>query len=203
MKTPLLSLLAILSLTPVAAAAAEEPDPFTTRPSVMAGLMQWTLFGGGNLAAQLKLGRFVFEYSHGQALDLGRLGGFALSEAERDAEMDVRMPWTTGGGVGFQITPELHVLVEAKAHRYEVRGFDRNESIAYTTFTVGPGIFYDFYLVEGLFLQPSLRWWPTIASSYDGDATFAVPGGGREAHERHDLIPFANVNLGWTFSGRD
>jgi hypothetical protein len=195
---------ALLLITLVRPALAAEPaDPFTTRPSVMAGLMQWTVFGGGNVAAQLKHGRFVFEYSHGQALDLGRLGGFALTESERDAEIELRMPWTTGGGVGFQITPELHVLVEAKAHRYEVRGFDRNESLRYTTFTLGPGVFYDIYLYEGLFLQPVVRWWPTIASSYDGDRSFAAPGGGTYRHERHDLLPFVNVNLGWTFGGLD
>src|SRR5262245_59980293 len=133
---------------------ARADDSYTTRPSVMAGLGQWIVFGGGNLAAQLKIDHFVFEYSHGQGLDLNRFGGFALKAAERDAGVSVFVPWTTGGGAGYQITPELHALIEVKAHRFEVRGFDRNLRIAYTTFSVGPGVFYDIYLYRGLFVQP-------------------------------------------------
>jgi hypothetical protein len=182
--------------------AAAEPDPRATRPSVMLGLMQWIAFGGGNVAAQLKTGRLVFEYSHGQALDLSRFEP-ALTEEEADADVAVRMPWTTGGGVGFQITPNLHVLVEAKVHRYEVRGADRNQELSYTSVTIGPGIFYDLYLWRGLFIQPNLRWWPTVASTYDAErAVLRAPDGGTYQHERHDLLPFANVNLGWTFDRR-
>src|SRR5262245_2234453 len=85
-------------------------DRWAFRPSVMSGLGQWILFGGGNIAGQIKVGRFVAEYSHGQALDYDRLGGFAKSPAERRAGVSVFSPWTTGGGVGFEITPRLHVL---------------------------------------------------------------------------------------------
>jgi hypothetical protein len=177
------------------------PSPYTLRPSVMAGLMQWTLLRGGNIAAQVKVGRFVAEYSHGQALSLDNLGGAFLTSDERAAGVSITMPWTTGGGVGFQITPYLHVLLEAKAHRYEVRGAYANETLAYTTFTVGPGVFYDIYIYKGLFVQPILRWWPTVASTYDGDGELRRPDGTTYRHERHDLLPFVNVNLGYTFTG--
>ena len=204
MKPALPLVFAVLLLAGTARAAPEpDPDPFTTRPSLMLGLMQWFAFGGGNVAAQLKTGRWVVEYSHGQALDFNRVEALALTEAERDAEVSLRMPWTTGGGFGFQITPELHVLLEAKLHRYEVRGFDRNEKVAYTSFTLGPGVFYDIYLSRVVFLQPSLRWWPTVASSYDeNEATLRAPNGTTYRHERHDLLPFVNVNLGFTLDGR-
>jgi hypothetical protein len=188
----------------IASAAPPEPaparGPYSTRGSVMAGLNQWLLFGGGNIAGQLKVGRwFVAELSHGQQLNLGRVS-FALTEAERDAGVSVVMPWTTGGGVGLQITPNLHVLLELKAHRYEVRGFDRNQSTSYTSFTVGPGVFYDLYLYQGFFIQPSARWWPTVASTYD-EATFDTKAGGSYTHSRHDLTPFVNLNIGWTMTG--
>jgi hypothetical protein len=184
-------------------ARAEESDPYPTRPSVMAGLGQWTAFGGGNVAARLETGHWVFEYSHGQALDLNRLGGFALTQAERDADVSVFVPWTTGGGVGYQITPDLHVLLELKAHRFEVRGADRNRKTSYTTFSVGPGVFYDLYLYRGLFLQPNVRFWPNVASTLDASrATFRRPDGTNYEHESHSFDFFANVNLGWTF-GRD
>jgi hypothetical protein len=180
---------------------AGERDPFTTRPSVMAGLNQWLLFGGGNIAGQLKTGRWVFEYSHGQALKLDRIAEIGLTHDERDAGVSLEMPWTTGGGFGYQITPNLHVLVELKAHRYEVRGSDRNEVDRYTTITAGPGVFYDLYLFEGFFIQPNARWWPTIASTHDPDHSVFTSEAGTYRHARHDLLPFINVNIGWTMSG--
>lgn len=177
-------------------------DPYETRGAIMAGVAQWTAWRGGNLAAQLKTGRWALELSHGQGLHLERLGGLGLSKAERDAGVTVGMPWTTGGGAGFRITPDLHVLVELKAHRYEVRGEDRNQVARYTSFTVGPGIFYDIHIWRGLFVQPNVRWWPTAASTYDGAATFRRADGSTYAHARHDLPPFLNVNVGWNLDGR-
>jgi hypothetical protein len=189
---------------PAAAAAAPPASPsrYTLRPSVMAGVMQWTLFGGGNLAGQVKYRRVVFEYSHGQALHYDRLGGFAQTAAERDAGVEVESPWTTGGGVGYQITPNLHLMIELKAHHYLVRD-TTGDSIEYTTFTAGPGLFYDWYVTKNFFVQPNVRWWPTLASTYDRDsATLMAEDGSAYQHARHDLIPFVNVNLGWTFDGR-
>lgn len=190
----------------VPAPAAPAPrDPYALRPSVMVGLNQWLLFTGANIATQLKVGRFVFEYSHGQALHLDNVKAIGLTSAERDAGVGVEMTWTTGGGIGLQITPNLHFLVEVKAHRYEITGADANDRLQYTTMTVGPGVFYDLYLYKGLFIQPSLRWWPTVASSYSDDRVFKTPAGaageGRYVHQRHDLLPFVNLNVGWTFAG--
>lgn len=197
------ALIVILIVLTPSLARAQESDPYPTRPSVMAGIVQWTLFGGGNLAARLETGHWVFEYSHGQALDLNRLGGFALTTAERDADVSVFVPWTTGGGVGYQITPDLHVLLELKAHRYEVRGADRNQKLSYTTFSVGPGVFYDFYLYRGLFVQPNMRFWPNVASTLkESSASLRRSDGTSYEHESHSFGFFANVNLGWTF-GRD
>jgi hypothetical protein len=176
-------------------------DPYSLRPSAMLGLGQWILFGGGNVATQLKVGRFVAEYSHGQALSLDRIPEIGLTKDERDAGVRGEMTWTTGGGIGVQITPYLHVLVEVKAHRYAFRGADANQALDYTTFTVGPGVFYDLYLYKGLFLQPSFRWWPTVASTYDGNGELRRTDGTIYRHERHDLLPFVNVSLGWTFAG--
>lgn len=177
------------------------PDPYRDRVAIMSGVGQWALFGGGNVAAQAKLGRWlVLEYSHGQALDLSRLDGFALTQAEKDAGVTVTMPWTTGGGVGLQITPELHVLMEVKAHHYEVRGADRNERLSYTTWTVGPGVFYDLKLWRGLFIQPNVRWWPTVASSLNQNQELTAADGGTYRHRTHDLNLFANLNVGWEFS---
>jgi hypothetical protein len=177
------------------------PTRFTTRPSVMAGLIQWVAFGGANLAAQLKVGRLALEYSHGQALDYDRWGGFAKTSDERSAGISLFSPWTTGFGVGVQITPYLHALVEVKAHRYEVTGADAHETLRYTTFSIGPGVFYDLYLYKGLFVQPSVRFWPNVASTLDDHATVHRADGTPYQHESHALGFFANASLGWTFGG--
>lgn len=75
-----------------------------------------------------------------------------------------------------------------------------NKSTSYTSFTVGTGVFYDIYLFKGFFIQPSARWWPTVASTYD-KATFVSKAGGSYSHTRHDLTPFVNLNIGWTMTG--
>ena len=168
--------------------------------SVMAGLSQWLLFRGGNLAVEYKTGRLAFELSHGQGLDLNQLGGFALSSAERRDETRVRVPWTTGFGVGYRITENLHLLLEIKAHHYEVRANDGVNEVNYTTFSVGPGAFYSIYLGRHLFLEPNLRFWPNIASTLDNNrVTLRNCDGTSYEHHAHDFGFFGNVNLGYSF----
>lgn len=191
---------AILYVCLAAAPARAAERRYESSVSVMLGLSQWLLWEGGNVAAQVKRGRWVFEYSHGQGLNLSRVEALGLSGAERDAGVRLELPFTTGGGVGYRILPNLHLLLEVKAHRYVVRGFDRNEELDYWTFTVGPGLFYELHLWKGLFLQPSIRWWPTVASTLDEDeARLATASGESYEHEAHVLPPFVNVNLGWQF----
>jgi hypothetical protein len=194
-----------VSLAPAAARAAEPEVSATTRAddggfSFMLGLQQWLVMGGGNVAAQYKTRHFVFEYSHGQALHLNNAARLALSQDERDAGVRVDMPWTTGGGIGLRLTRNLHALVEVKVHRYEVLGADRNQRVGYTTFSVGPGLFYDIHLWRGLFLQPNVRWWPTVADTLNADAaTLRRADGSSYTVRPKSLGLFANVNLGWSF----
>jgi len=177
-----------------------EHDAWQPQFSVMVGLTQWTLFRGGNVAVEYKKGRLAFEYSHGQGLDLNAAPGVGLTSAERDAGAHVRVPWTTGFGLGFRVTEHLHVLVEGKAHRFEVTTRDRNSEVAYTTFSVGPSVFYSIHLYKGLFLQPNVRFWPNVASTLSGDRSLLrQPDGSIYVHEAHAFGLFANANLGWTF----
>jgi hypothetical protein len=168
--------------------------------SVMAGLSQWVLFRGGNLAVEFKTGRLVFEVSHGQGLDLNQLGGFALNSSERRDETRVRVPWTTGLGVGYRITENLHLLLEFKAHHYEARASEGSTAVTYTTFSIGPGAFYSVYLSKHVFLQPNLRFWPNVASTLGDDRTTLERCDGTSyEHEAHDFGIFGNVNLGYSF----
>ncbi len=202
-RSPLIAIFSVLALavlSSTARAAGAAAAPYGDRLSVMAGMTQWTIFRGGNLAFEYMHGRLVLEVSHGQGLDLNRLPAFALTPDERDAGVGIQVPWTTGFGIGYRITPHLHILVEVKAHHYRVSGRDRNAELEYTTFSVGPGLFYTFHLFKGMFLEPNLRWWPNLASTLPGDhGSLRQPDGTTYDHRAHDFGLFANVNLGWTF----
>src|SRR5262249_20753367 len=112
------------------AASSNGKDAFEPRFSAMMGLTQWILFRGGNVAFEYDTGRLAVEVSHGQGLDFDQIGGFAKSAEERRAGAHVRVPWTTGFGAGVRILPDLVVLLEFKAHHYEVRGMDPRATAA-------------------------------------------------------------------------
>jgi hypothetical protein len=184
---------------PEAPAPATSATPGAPRFSIMAGVTQWAVLRGGNLAVEYKTRHVVFEFSHGQGLDLNQAPGFALTSAERDAGARVRVPWTTGFGVGYRITEDLHLLVEAKAHRYNVFNRDGSAEVDYTTFSIGPSVFYSIYLYKGFFIEPNVRFWPNLGSTLSGNrAELRQPDGTVYAHEAHDFGLFANMNLGWT-----
>jgi hypothetical protein len=158
------------------------------------------LLRGGNVALEYKVGRFAFEVSHGQGLDLNEAGGIFLTSAERDAGAEVRVPWTTGFGVGYRIIENLHVLIEFKAHHYEVSARDPAATASYTTFSIGPGVFYSIYIYKGLFLEPNVRFWPNVASTLPGNkVALRQPDGTTYEHQAHDFGLFANMNLGYSF----
>jgi len=182
------------------AAAATHKTGLEQKFSVMAGLSQWLLLRGGNLALEFKTGHFVFEASHGQGLDLNQFGGIALNADERHNKTRVRVPWTTGFGVGYRIIENLHLLVEFKAHHYQVRAEEGATEVSYTTFSIGPGVFYSIYLTKGLFLQPNLRFWPNVASTLENNRTLLSRCDGTSyEHEAHDFSFFGNINLGYSF----
>jgi hypothetical protein len=168
--------------------------------AAMVGLAQWLLLRGGNVALEYRLGRLALEVSHGQGLDLNQAGGVFLTADERRSDVRLRVPWTTGFGVGYRITENLHALVEFKAHHYEVTGLDPAVNARYTTFSIGPGVFYTIHLYQGLFLEPNIRYWPNVASTLDGGrVAIRQPDGTVYDHRAHDFGFFANMNLGYLF----
>jgi hypothetical protein len=197
MLRTLMGILGILAALSGRAGAADAPADEGV--SVMLGLHQWLVMGGGNVAAQYKGRRLVLEYSHGQSLHLNNGGRLTLTGEERDAGAQVDMPWTTGAGVGLRLTRNLHLLIEGKIHRYELLGADRNQRLSYLTFTVGPGLFYEIHLWRGLFLQPLVRWWPTVADTLDEGASLRRTDGSTYVVRPKSLGVFANVNLGWAW----
>ena len=179
------------------ARAGRGPDATRYGFAVMLGLGQWAL-GGGNVAVQGRIGRLALEYSHGQGVHLSELS-LLMSSSEKAVGADVHEPWTTGFGIGLMVTENLRILLEAKANHYDVQGGDRNTEIDYTLFTVGPGVFYEIPIWRGLFLQPSLRWWPTVASTFKDGSTLRRSDGTAVTMVRPEAEIFPNVNLGWEF----
>jgi len=189
------------------AAAASEPPirPASSNPgrgnafSVMAGCNQLFL-GGVNLAVQYTTKDFAFEYSHGAHLLLNRLDSIDLNPDEKRAGLKVNVPWTTGFGIGYRLTEALHVSVEFKAHRFDETDPNGGARVSYTTISIGPGIFYDWHFWRGAFIQPALRWWPTVYSTLPGNEhTFVQANGSTVTVRSHDWGVFPNVSVGWTF----
>ncbi|MES1206248.1 MAG: hypothetical protein ABUS79_09955 [Pseudomonadota bacterium] len=181
------------SLSPKAVESEGERSHF----AVMLGLGQW-LLDGGNVAIQYNVGHLALEYSHGQGVHLSETS-LLLNQSEKSAGADVRMPWTTGFGVGILAFNNLRVLLEFKANHYALQGGDRSSSLEYTTFTIGPGVFYDLHVWSGLFIQPSIRWWPTVATTMPSNAALARADGTVVKMASHDSGVFPNVSLGWQF----
>ena len=97
--------------------------------SVMLGLHQWLIWKlGGNVAAQYKTGRWVFEYSHGQALHLNNAARITLHQrGTRRLAFGWTCPGRPAAQPGLRLTLTSHALVEVKVHRYEMFGADRNQ----------------------------------------------------------------------------
>jgi hypothetical protein len=172
-------------------------DAKTAQVGINFGLLQLGL-GGFNVAAELRYRRFWFEYSHGVDLKLNNLDGFSMSQAERDQNLRVFVPYTTGFGVGLTIVDELWLGVEFKTHRYEVNAPGGPVS-SYQTYSIGPVLGYKAFLYKGLYADLYLRYWPNVASSLEDNKIALQGSDGTVIHGAHDFGVFANVSIGYVF----
>jgi hypothetical protein len=191
MKTLLVALALVLC---AAQARAQSPSPMPQKleVAVLAGLLQPTVLHGFNAALDLRYRRFAFNCSHGAALDYSANPRLTLSERDRRAGLQLHSPWSTGFGVGVSLIDHLYVLVDFKVHRYEAELAGQEQR--YTTISIGAEIGYRWFVYEGLFLNPTVRYWPTVWSSHD-----RVRVGDYE-HDAKNLGLFANVSLGYAFN---
>jgi hypothetical protein len=161
------------------------------------GLLQLGL-GGFNVATELRYHRLWLEYSHGMDLTLNKLGGLGLTQTERDQDLHIRVPYTTGFGVGITLVDELWLGAEFKAHRYEVNAPGGRGS-SYRTASIGPVLGYKRYFWKGLYADAYGRYWPTVATSLDDDKLALAGSAGTVEHSAHDWGVFANISLGYMF----
>src|SRR5579859_7575556 len=161
------------------------------------GLLQLAL-GGFNVAVELRYRRMWFEYSHGMDLTLNDLASLAMTKTERDENLHVFVPYTTGFGVGMTIVDELWLGVEFKTHRYDVNA-PGGPTSSYQTYSVGPVLGYKFFIWKGLYADTYLRYWPNVATSLDDNKIALRTSNGTVSHNAHDFALFANASLGYAF----
>lgn len=159
------------------------------------GLLQLAL-GGFNIAAEVRYRRLWLEYSHGMDLNLNNLRGFSMTQAERDQNLHLFVPYTTGFGAGFTIVDELWLGVEFKTHRYEVNA-PGGPVARYQTYSVGPVLGYKLFIWKGLLVNAYARYWPNVVTSLDNDKIRLAGQTGTVIHSAHDFGFFANVSVGY------
>jgi hypothetical protein len=157
------------------------------------GLLQPLVLEGFNAALDVRWGPILASYSHGQGLNYSAKGGLGLDADDSSVGLDLRSPWTTGGGIGVILLDELYVMADFKVHRYEATLADAQA--AYSTVSVGGELGYRLFAWRGLFLQSMLRYWPNVYTSLPSDRVKL----GRYTHNAKNLNLFVNLSLGWAF----
>jgi hypothetical protein len=201
------------------ARAQDKPWHQDRKLGVVSGLTQALVVDGYNIEAFYFHNRFTFNYSHGGSLDFQ---GNLLPTYLQDQQVVVHLPFSTGFGIGYRFTEWLNLRVEPKWHRFEFY----YEQDAQTTanrivadannYSIGLGL-YGFFqpfknqenALKGITLAPSVRFWPTVASSFNnGTQTYNNTRTGRteELQTLASGIGFSpviiNVSLGYTFDLR-
>jgi len=162
------------------------------------GMSQPLLLNGGNIEVNYVTDKWVFEYSHGFNLDLNASPDeAALTETERKQGLKIKLPYSTGGGIGYRFTPEFNLRVEVKQHEFHATN-SAGQKIKYTTQDVGLGAYYFYKPLKNhnLLVVPSVRYWPTVNTSLNDDKARFDNG---DEHDAHDFGLFGNVSVGWQF----
>lgn len=192
----------------------QEKKPLDNSINLMFGVGQIAV-GGFNVEGNLFYKRLAFDYSHG--VNLSTTNEF-LTGADKEQGLAIHTPWTTGFGVGYRFNNWLNLRAEPKWHRFEVY-FDedlankQNIINAYTTFTLGLGLYANFKpfknqnnFLKGIMIAPNVRWWPNVATSLDNDSfDYYNPNTDQtETHQARSIginnTPFFfNLSVGYAF----
>lgn len=166
--------------------------------SILTGLHQPILLKGGNIAVNYITKKNIYlEASFGVGLNYTNL----LSTEDEVKYFSVKSPFSYGFGIGY-FWKGLSLAVEPKGTIFQITDHAGKEE-TYTTFSVGLGAYYNIFLWKGLFIQPSLKYWPKVGSTLDGDGVeLQNINGGKYIHEartpgNNGLI--YGASLGWTF----
>jgi hypothetical protein len=144
------------------------------RINVLFGLSQVAVAHGFNVEFNYISKRLIFDYSHGVSLEFE---GSTVPADLRKQGIAVKMPWTTGFGIGYRLKEWINFRLEPKFHRFEFYYAGENQAktdeiTSYNTFSLGLGIYGNLRpfkkgdnFLSGLMISPSIRYWPTISST--------------------------------------
>jgi len=193
-----LSLLVAPDASAQMSAAQEPARPFQKTLAVMSGLSQPILFRGVNVEAEYLTRRLVFAWSHGAGLQIDRFSS-GLEAADKTEKVGLRMPWTTGPSLGYRVTNRLNVTMDLKAHRVNTTMPGGSRS-SYTVYTAGPAVSYLQPIAGKWFVQPMIRWWPTVNTSLaNGEVALRRADGSTYLHKPLTLGIVPNVKIGYRF----
>ncbi len=130
-------------------------------------LAQPFLLGGLNLNVSYTTNRMIFDWSHGIGLEIPES---IQSSEQKDLKANIKLPWTTGPGIGYRWTENLDARIDFKAHKTEVDLLNGQQKLDYIAYTVGPGVYYRFYFGKktGFGLEASARYWFELGNDLDG-----------------------------------
>ncbi|HEX4850531.1 MAG TPA: hypothetical protein VFV08_06975 [Puia sp.] len=176
------------------------------RVNILFGMSQ-VVYHGFNIEGNFVYKRLIVDYSHGVNL---RYEGNSVPDELQRQQLAIYIPWTTGFGIGYRWTEWLNTRIEPKWHRFEYYYSNdvksRNDRVASCdAFSLGLGVYGDFRpfkhhhnFLKGLMIAPSVRYWPTIASNWNG---------GPDYYNTHTMkqeklqTPNAGINLSpWVFN---
>lgn len=171
-----LSITLLFVLTAQIATAQNDNWKQDRKATVLFGLSQPIVVDGFNIEANYTRNRFIFGYSHGMSLDFNEN---LVPEYLQNQEVVVHVPFTTGFGIGYRFTDWLNLRIEPKWHRfefyYEGEAQTSANQVAVDEYNISVGLgLYGFFqpfdqnnnLLSGITIAPSIRYWPTIASSF-------------------------------------
>ena len=162
--------------------------------TILSGLIQPLLFGGGNIAGTYFSNKLTFEYSHGAFLTYPKF-------LRKDGNLtSLYSKWSTGAGIGYRLSTNRDLRLEVKAHNYEA-DLINDQEIEYTAYSLGVGIYSRKYLWESNWLiEYSLRYWPNISSTLPEDQfQYNDQEGINYVHKAHQLGLIFNISVGYTF----
>jgi hypothetical protein len=174
---------------------------YSNKFSVLAGLIQPLALRGGNIEVNYTTKRMIFDYSHGFNLKPPSAGNFKTQHVE------LKLPVTTGFGIGYRITSFLDIRFEPKLHSFEVYHKGDEKTVAnkikdYKTFTLGAGMYYRYFpfrnntntVMQGITTTASVRWWPNVGSTLSKDE-FSYDN---KLSGKKETLKAANIGLGNT-----
>jgi hypothetical protein len=211
--------MALLTLTTIglyAQSEAEKDRLYSNRFSILAGLIQPLALAGGNVEVNYTTKRMIFDYSHGFNLNPPSVGDF------KTQNVVLKLPITTGFGIGYRINSFLDIRFEPKLHSFEVYYKDEEKTEAniikeYKTFTLGVGMYYRYFpfrnssskFMQGITTSASIRWWQNVGSTLSNDefSYFNKLTGKNEILKAANIgfgnTPLViNMAIGYTFGGK-